>query len=639
MNKKHSQLINYLLEQNTPITSNNLADILEVSVRSIKNYITEINNNQYGLKVISSTKKGYLINKVVAKKILSFSKVNNGIPKNYTERSFYIIKQFLINNFLYLDLYELCDTLYVSYSTLKTDIAKMNKTFREFGISFICETDNLKIVGEEKNKRKLISYILFEESNNNFIDLSVLKRNFDNAEIDKISVIITNVFKKYNYYINDFSYMNLILHLLILIERVKSGEFIVNNNDYCLIDGSEQPLIDELSSEIETKFNLNLTKSEKFELYILFKTNANYLISSNISDLKKLVGSEIINLTQNIITSVNTTYLVNLLNDSFLNPFALHLKSLLARCKNNTYIRNPMVDTIKKQCPIMYDIAIFISFKLNEILNIEINEDEIAYLALHVGAEIERQKTNIDKINCVLLSPEYMSINTKLYNNILLEFGNQLNIIASASYEYQLEVLEFDLLITTLKIESTTSYEIVLVSPFFNSADNNKIYNSIDKIITNKKYSILKNNFDHFFNENLFFQNLDIATKEDLISIVSDRMLELDCVNENFRQRVLEREKASSTAFGNIAIPHSVHMDAIQTSISVITSRKGIKWDNNLVNLVLLVAINKFDKKTFRDLYEAILNLFTQSEIIDLVKDCTNFKEFKKLIYSNIPDI
>lgn len=639
MKKKHTQLINYLLEQSNPITSSNLADMLEISVRSVKNYIAEINNNQYGLKVISSTNKGYLINKGIAKKILSLYKTPNDIPETYTERSFYIIKQFLINNSSYLDLYELCDTLYVSYSTLKSDIAKMNKTFYEFGISFTCETDTLRIVGEEKNKRKLISYILFEESNNKFIDILVLKRTFDNLDIDKISNIINTIFKKYNYYINDFSYMNLILHLLILIERVKSGKFIVSNNDHYVIDTSEQLLLDEFSSEIENNFNLNLTKDEKFEIYILFKTNANYSISSNINDLKKLVGSEIITVAQNIITNVNNTYLVNLLNDSFLNPFALHLKNLLARSINHSSIRNPMLETIKKQCQIIYDIAIFISFKLNELLNIEVNEDEIAYIALHVGAEIERQKTNIDKINCALLSPEYMSINTKLYNNVLLEFGNQLNIIASVPYEHQLETLKFDLLITTLKIENTNSFETVLVSPFFSNVDNNKIYNAIDKILTNKKYSILKDNFDHFFNENLFFQNIEVNSKEDLISIVSDRMLELDYVNENYKLRVLEREKASSTAFGNIAIPHSVHMDAIQTSVSVITSKKGLKWDNSLVNLVLLIAINKFDKKTFRDLYDAMLNLFGQPEIIDLATDCKSFYEFKKLIYSNIPDL
>ena len=635
MKKKHVEFLNYMLEQNGPITSANLADILQVSVRSIKNYVTEINNNLSKSKVIISTKNGYLVNKVATKKLLT--KPSNNIPQDYIERAFYIIKQLLIDNFTSLDFYDLCDTLYISYSTLKSDIGKINTTFSKFGVSFVCEQDMLKIVGDEKNKRKLVSHVLFEDANNNFIDISVLKKNFDGNDIDKISKIIHTTFKKYNYYINDFSYMNLILHLIILIDRVKCGKYIDTGEDYFIENKTDQFLLNELSSEIENNFNVNLNKSERFEIYILYKINANYSLASNTNDLKKIVGEELLCLTHDIISSVNETYLIDLLNDNFINPFALHLKRLLIRLKNNTYFKNPMVDTIKKQCPIIYDIAIFISFKLNELIGAEINEDEITYLALHVGVEIERQKINRDKIRCVLLCPKYVYMDTKLSNQILLDFGNQIKIIASVSYEYELESLNFDLLITTLEIEDTASYKIVVIPPFSQSIDKIEIYKAIDIITSNLKYHILSKNFNYYFNKEIFFSNLEVKNKEELISKVADTMLKLDYVNEDFKQRVLERESASSTAFGNIAIPHSVHMNALKTSISVVTSKKGIKWDNHSVNIVLLIAINKLDKQTFRDLYEAVVSLFSNDEVINLIKDCTTFNDFETQIYSSIP--
>lgn len=295
-----------------------------------------------------------------------------------------------------------------------------------------------------------------------------------------------------------------------------------------------------------------------------------------------------------------------------------------------------MVDNIKKHCPIIYDIAIFISFRINKLLNVEMSEDEIAYLALHVGAEIERQKTNKDKIRCVLLCPEYINMDTRLYNEILFEFGNQLSIIACVSYEHELASLDFDLLITTLNLEKTKNYEIIVTPPFSQNIDKKKIYNAIDKITSSMRYRILKENFNSYFNEEIFFSNIDVKNKEELISRLSDKMLELDYVNNDFKQSVLEREKASSTAFGSIAIPHSVHMNALKTSIAVVISKKGIKWDNNLVNLVLLIAINEFDKKTFKNLYEAIISLFDNNDIINLTKNCTTFKDFRNLVYYNI---
>lgn len=633
MKKKHIELLNYLLEQDSPVTSTSLSDILQISIRSVKNYVTEINSFSK-TKVILSTKKGYLVDKPSAKKLLS--KFPNNIPQNYMERAFYIIKQLLIENFASLDLYDLCDILYISYSTLKLDIGKMNKVFSKFNVSFVCEKDMLRIVGEEKNKRKLVSHVLFEEANNNFIDLSILKKNFGTSNVDKISQIISGFFKEHNYYINDFSYMNFILHLIILIDRVKFGKYIVNTENYPLEDTNEKLLVDELCNELENSFNIKLSKDEKFEIYILLKTNANYSITNNINDLKKLVGPEIISLTNDIATSINSTYLINLLNDSFLTPFSLHLKSLLIRLKNNTYIKNPMVDNIKKHCPIIYDIAIFISFKINKLFNVEMSEDEIAYLALHVGAEIERQKTNKDKVRCVLLCPEYINMDTKLYNEILFEFGNQLSIIACVSYEYELASLDFDLLITTLNLEKTKNYEIIVIPPFSQNIDKKRIYNAIDKITSSMRYRVLKENFNSYFSEEIFFSNIEVKDKEELISILSDKMFELDYVNNDFKKSVLERENASSTAFGNIAIPHSVHMNALKTSIAVVISKKGIKWDDNLVNLVLLIAINEFDKKTFRNLYEAIISLFDNNDIINLAKNCTNFKDFRNLVYYNI---
>lgn len=633
MKKKHIELLNYLLEQDSPVTSTNLSDILQISIRSVKNYVTEINSFSK-TKVILSTKKGYLVDKPSAKKLLS--KFPNNIPQNYMERAFYIIKQLLIENFASLDLYDLCDILYISYSTLKLDIGKMNKVFYKFNVSFVCEKDMLRIVGEEKNKRKLVSHVLFEEANNNFIDLSILKKNFGASNVDKISQIISGFFKKYNYYINDFSYMNFILHLIILIDRVKFGKYVVNSENYSIENTNEKLLVNGLCSEIENSFNIKLSKDEKFEIYILLKTNANYSITNNINDLKKLVGPEIISLTNDIAASINSTYLINLLNDSFLTPFSLHLKSLLIRLKSNTYIKNPMVDNIKKHCPIIYDIAIFISFKINKLFNVEMSEDEIAYLALHVGAEIERQKTNKDKVRCVLLCPEYINMGTKLYNEILFEFGSQLSIIACVSYEYELATLDFDLLITTLNLEKTKNYEIIVIPPFSENIDKKRIYNAIDKITSSMRYRILKENFNSYFNEEIFFSNIEVKDKEELISILSDKMLRLDYVNNDFKRSVLERENASSTAFGNIAIPHSVHMNALKTSIAVVISKKGIKWDDNLVNLVLLIAINEFDKKTFKNLYEAIISLFDNNDIINLTKNCTTFTDFKNLVYYNI---
>ena len=56
------------------------------------------------------------------------------------------------------------------------------------------------------------------------------------------------------------------------------------------------------------------------------------------------------------------------------------------------YSKNPMLDSIKISCPTIYDISTFIAYQLTLSFHENVNEDEIAFIALHVGTEIERQK-------------------------------------------------------------------------------------------------------------------------------------------------------------------------------------------------------------------------------------------------------
>ena len=74
--------------------------------------------------------------------------------------------------------------------------------------------------------------------------------------------------------------------------------------------------------------SISFNRNEQFEVYMLFKTNANYSLPSSEDSLKKLVGEDILALTRDIIQKVNDSYYIDLNHETFLTPFALHLKNL-----------------------------------------------------------------------------------------------------------------------------------------------------------------------------------------------------------------------------------------------------------------------------------------------------------------------
>ncbi len=631
MRMKQEELINYLYTHNEKVTANILSKALNLSIRTIKSYIAELNMNYPSL--ISSSNRGYVIDKVKANSLLQYK---DDIPQDYESRCIYIIKKTLLEKQDYIDIFDLCEELFISYSTLKKDIYKMNTSFANFKITFSSENNKLHVGGSEQNKRKLISHVMSEEVSGNFLNLTLLQESFPDYDLDDACTLIKDICKQHHYYLNDFSCVNFILHVTIMVSRINHGNHIINNNELIQVTNkNDEKIAKELCLALEQVFNVSFNSSEILEIYILFKNNANYINNEN-ENVSLLVSDEIIQITKNIIKNVDEHFFINLDSDNFITPFMLHLKNLKNRLIKNNLLKNPMLDSIKISCPTIYDISTFIAYQLTLSFHENVNEDEIAFIALHVGTEIERQKKEETKVSCLLLCPEYLNITSTLHKKIMMDFGDQLTIQKSISFENEILGNNFDLLITTVPVLESTNYFTVLLPPFPMSYEKNKILDAIIRIENTKKSQILTNNLNFYFNEKLFYSMNEDISKSAVINELAERMINLGYVEENFKEEIWKRETASSTAFMNIAIPHPMKMSAYKTSIGVVISHKGIDWGNqHFVNVVFMIAFNKIDNKHFHALYESLVLLFNEPIVISEIKKCKNFNDFKDIVIKN----
>lgn len=642
MKKKEQELLNYLSEFNKPVRSAEIANALDISVRSVKNYVHNI-NSLYGKNIILSSRNGYELN-LQNNYSLVLTNSSEQIPQTLEERSFFIIKQLVLNHSAHIEIFDLCDSLCVSYSTVKSIISKMNKTYSSYDLEFYCEHDCVRIKGDEINKRKLLSYVINEESKSSIMNLNVLKDNFASIDVEKLQNIIFTTFKKYNYYLNDFSSMNLLLHLLIIVDRELNGNELNDGQNEVSIDNQDElNFLNEFIAQLETTFDISINKYERFEIYMLFKTNANFSIEDSSKKLKELVGDNIIELIDKYVEDINNIYMVDLSSKAFKTPFTLHLKNLLLRAQSGKYTSNPMAETIKNNSPLIFDIAIYISLDLAERFNIKINEDETAFLAMHIGSEIERQADNKDKIPVAILCPNYHNMADQIMNSLMLNFGNQLNMVGSIHNENDFHTLNnpvsilFTTIPVTTKIINTNTNEpldVVLISPLNLKSQFSIIQNAILQAQEKYRDRKLKVKFNDFFEQSLFVVDSKLKNKKQVLTKLCDCLLVQNYVDTNFEESVYKRENAAGTAFGNVAIPHSIEMNAIKTSIAVAISKEGIQWNSNIVHIVLLLAINKADRRSFRALYESLISLFSEDKVIQEIRNCTSFDEFKSIIYT-----
>ena len=166
MKKKHEELVHIIRQQKQPISSTQLARLLNVTPRSVKNYVAAIQEEFPDL--IAAGPRGYRIDTD------THVKAESDIPQTYQERSSYIIRQFFIDHVQEIDLYDLCDELYLSYSSIKGLLNRMNKEYQDTGITFRCRNDMIYADGEERHKRKFLTDIIYQESSERFVDLQTL---------------------------------------------------------------------------------------------------------------------------------------------------------------------------------------------------------------------------------------------------------------------------------------------------------------------------------------------------------------------------------------------------------------------------------------------------------------------------------
>lgn len=636
MKSKVLKLMKTLQEADSWITANQLAVKTAISVRSIKNYVAEINAVE-PLTIISS-QSGYKVDALKAESYLK--KSESPISQGSTERVNHLITR-LIKSKVPLDLYDLCDELYVSISTIKSDLPKIRQRIASFNLDLIHVSDTLQIVGLEKNKRKMLSALLYAESNESFMNVEAIQNAFIGIDIDYIKTIIAETFKEFHIFINDFSMISLILHIAIAVDRIKNNdENVTGNLEANLPIAHALQVATVLAEKLETRFGIRYQPNEIDDLALLIASTATTLDYKSITkaNLAEVIGKETYDLVTHLIQDVNAYFYINLNDEDFVTRFALHIKNLLVRSKHNLFSKNPLTNNIKRSCPLLYETAVNAAKDIHEATGITINDDEIAYLAFHLGGAIETQRSLEDRINAVLYCPTYYDTDVRLTDSITRHFAQQINLINIVTSENELKrIPHADLILATIPLSmSGIRTPILNITLFLNQKDINAIFQKIDAIKNEKKRFTFLSHLKKILNPRFFKRNVYFPSEKEAIEYMTGLLVQEDYVSETFIQEIFDRERLSSTAFNNLAIPHAMKMNAKKTGLFVIINEKPIPWGNNQVNLILMLCINRNDRNLFNEVFENLTMILTEPDAMKRVLECETYEEFIQVLVDRV---
>lgn len=303
--------------------------------------------------------------------------------------------------------------------------------------------------------------------------------------------------------------------------------------------------------------------------------------------------------------------------------------------ENHYTAKNPLTDHIKKTCPLIFECAVGVANCLNQMTGYRIDEDEIAYIAIHIGGTLENNGKKKDKLSCVLLFPQYYDMSDIMAERIHDKFSDSLVIQDVITRISELsKVRKADMLISTIDVHDRKWDYVVTVNQFLRVDDLEKIHEKIFEIKKEKKKKHLRETLLQITSPELFHVNRENWNRDQALEAMVREMEQRGYVNSDFIGEVKERESHSTTAFGRLAVPHALELNAYKTGIYILNSEKPIEWGGDPVSLVLLFAINRDDRILFHEVFDNLVVLLLENRNLDRVLASRNYEEFVNTILS-----
>jgi transcriptional antiterminator len=619
-----TELIRVLSETSHGVSSSSLAKMLSVSDRTIRNYIKEINAQDQA--VITASPDGY---------ILKQGSIQSEDTINESDERVYRVLSDLLTNKKGFNAFDEADDLSVSTSTIiNTIIPVIKKMIMDYDLKIQSQKYQYYLVGNEQNKRKLIGRLVTSNNYGFFTSKDVLEQLFPEQDIHGVMQELYDTCQNSKLFLNNFALNNLLIHILIILIRLESNDDLSSadktmTSQELLAEFSDRDdiisLADQISSRFLKDYGISIPEHDYQQILILIALS----IDHDMSNTETVMSHEFTDSIVSILSDVSTRYYTPAFNTEFALQFSVHMYQALQRSTFHISYPNPIGAQIKKDYAPVYDMAVFFSHRFDNLYHIELNEDEIAFIAFHIGAYLENNRQNSERISTIIIVENYHDFSKKLIQAIEDEFDESiliLNVLPLSRYLQQLP--QCDLVISTIPLNHQPKHYI-LVNPILTKQNISGIHTIVDNILTEKKTNEARDFLRSILHKELYFRNIPLQTKTDFIHFMGEKCIDNHYIKPEFIQDVLLREKVSSTAFTDaLAIPHAISQFADRSFICVLHNDMPIDWGGKQIHFILMIGITEQDMKYFKGAFDLIVELFCSTDrTLEILKTDT-FEEF-----------
>lgn len=513
----------------------------------------------------------------------------------------------------------------IGRSTLISDLKKLRQTMEKYELEIVGKTSKgLALGGSELNIRKFVMENLFDSIYQNYpqdelmlgkIREVMAEKNFEEAT--------QKMFENY---------------MTLMFDRFLTGHVInrMPEKYYNLVSRNSFSFVDKLIDDISKEFYVEIPVEEKIFVFLPIIGMRTPADSKNMYSIE--LDEKIRPLLQKIVEQIRQELNISIDTHEFTEKFMYHIMFMINRLRYNVHIDNPMFEDIHHKYPLAFKMAEIAARVIAEDAEVEVTQAEMGYLAAYFGVFLEVNTLNQKQQKIAVISDKGR-VTAQLFAvqiRKVVDSSSQLDIL-SPSEAVSGILDQYDIVICTTEHIIECECPVIYIHEIF---DENELKNKLRqaKFCKGTDAAILDDNWyvmANILEEDTFF---NLSEQEDYISALNymiDTLTERDYVDADFKERVWEKESRSSMTIDNIAIPHAVQKAGNSIVLSVGVFRKPMPYKEESIQIVFLLALPEEirDENRLVCVYDEIMSLVKNDEMIEKITQSENYIDFMKVLY------
>ena len=510
----------------------------------------------------------------------------------------------------------------IGRSTLISDLKKLRQTMEKYELEIVGKTSKgLALGGSELNIRKFVMENLFGSIYQNYPQDELMLGKIHEAMAEKnFEESTQKMFENY---------------MTLMFDRFLTGHVITRMPEkyYNLVSRNSFSFVDELIDDISKEFYIEIPIEEKIFVFLPIIGMRTPADSKNMYSIE--LDEKIRPLLQKIVEQIRQELNISIDTHEFTEKFMYHIMFMINRLRYNVHIDNPMFEDIHYKYPLAFKIAARV---IKEDAEVVVTQAEMGYLAAYFGVFLEVNTLNQKQQKIAVISDKGR-VTAQLFAvqiRKVVDSSSQLDIL-SPSEAVSGILDQYDIVICTTEHIIECECPVIYIHEIF---DENELKNKLRqaKFCKGTDAAILDDNWyvmANILKEDTFFNLSEQEDYTSALNYIIDTLEKRGYVDADFKERVWEKESRSSMTIDNIAIPHAVQKAGDSIVLSVGVFRKPMPYKEDNIQIIFLLALPEEirDENRLVCVYDEIMSLVKNDEMIEKITQSENYIDFMKVLY------